>query len=362
MNQPVNRPKRIEYLDLYRAFAIMAVVAIHATSTAVAHYPKQSIDHDFYYFWNSFLQFAVPAFLFLSSLVLFYNYSAGTKEKGWMFRFYKKRLLYVFVPYLIWSMIYFLVKQLLAGHDPMSHMMVFLTQLLTGTAHTHLYFFLIILQFYAIFPLLLLLTRYRLFKYCLPLFFIAAQAVYYALHLQFHFERMGSLLPSYLIVIGFGAWVGLNFDVSLKRLRAYRYLLILAFLSGGIIFIYGNDYIKMSFAASPVMTYTILFLFRNLFTLSACLLLLMTCERVYARKRDRTRMITRLLNSLGTAAFGVFLMHPFVLMFWRREFTSALVQHYSLGIILSYVAALLLSWAIAIGLRRIRWGWALIGR
>lgn len=89
MNQPVNRPRRIEYLDLYRALAIMAVVAIHATSTAVAHYPKHTLDHDVYYFWNTFLQFAVPAFLFLSSLVLFYNYSSKVNEKGWMLAFYK---------------------------------------------------------------------------------------------------------------------------------------------------------------------------------------------------------------------------------------------------------------------------------
>ena len=49
MNQPVNRPRRIEYLDLFRAMAIMAVVAIHATSTAVTHYPTHSQGYDFYF-------------------------------------------------------------------------------------------------------------------------------------------------------------------------------------------------------------------------------------------------------------------------------------------------------------------------
>lgn len=141
MNQPVNRPRRIEYLDLYRAFAIMAVVAIHATSTAVAHYPKHTLDHDVYYFWNTFLQFAVPAFLFLSSLVLFYNYSSKVNEKGWMLAFYKKRLFNVFVPYVVWSLIYFAIKQLLAGKEPLTHSVQFAKQLVMGTAHTHLYFF-----------------------------------------------------------------------------------------------------------------------------------------------------------------------------------------------------------------------------
>ncbi|WP_440109515.1 acyltransferase [Paenibacillus sp. QZ-Y1] len=362
MNQPVNRPRRIEYLDLYRAFAIMAVVAIHATSTAVAHYPKHTLHHDFYYFWNSFLQFAVPAFLFLSSLVLFYNYSSKVKEKGWMPAFYKKRLFYVFVPYLAWSLIYFTIKQLLTGKEPLEHAIPFAKQLLTGTAHTHLYFFLIILQFYVVFPLLLSLTRHRLFNRYLPLFFIAAQAIFYALHLQFHFERMGSLLPSYLIVIGFGAWIGLNFDPALKKLYTYRYVLIAALLSGGAIFIYGNAYVKSTFAESPVFTYTLLFLFRNLFTLSACLLLLIVCERIGSWNKNRNLRATRMLDSLGTVAFGIFLIHPLVLLFWRRELSVELAPHFSIGIILSYIVAILLSWAMAIGLRRMNWGWVLIGR
>ncbi|WP_127547566.1 acyltransferase [Paenibacillus amylolyticus] len=362
MNQPVNRPRRIEYLDLYRAFAIMAVVAIHATSTAVAHYPKHTLDHDVYYFWNTFLQFAVPAFLFLSSLVLFYNYSSKVNEKGWMLAFYKKRLFNVFVPYVVWSLIYFAIKQLLAGKEPLTHSVQFAKQLVMGTAHTHLYFFLIILQFYIVFPWLLSLTRHRLFNRYLPLFFIAGQAIFYALHLQFHFERTGSLLPSYLIVIGFGAWVGLNFEWALKKLYTHRYVLIAALLGGGAIFIYGNAYIKTAFAAYPVITYTVLFLFRNLFTLSACLLLLIFSERIGTGKHTEVRKATRILDSLGTVAFGVFLMHPLVLLFWRREFTDDLARHFSVGIILSYIVALLISWICATGLRRMKWGWVLIGR
>jgi peptidoglycan/LPS O-acetylase OafA/YrhL len=139
-------------------------------------------------------------------------------------------------------------------------------------------------------------------------------------------------------------------------------VLIAALLSGGAIFIYGNTYVKTTFAASPALTYTLLFLFRNLFTLSACLLLLMTCERMGAWKQSGSNRATRILNSLGTVAFGVFLIHPLVLLFWRRELAVELAPHFSLSIMLSYVVAILLSWTIAMGLRRMRWGWVLIGR
>ncbi|WFR60591.1 hypothetical protein P9222_18585 [Paenibacillus amylolyticus] len=111
-----------------------------------------------------------------------------------------------------------------------------------------------------------------------------------------------------------------------------------------------------------MVTYTLLFLFRNLYMLSACLLLLIFSERMGSGKHTEVRKATHVLDSLGTVAFGVFLMHPLVLLLWRREFTDELARHFSLGIILSYVVALLISWICAMGLRRMKWGWVLIGR
>lgn len=362
MSQPVDRPRRIEYLDLYRAIAIMAVVAIHATSTAVAHYPKNTFDHDLFYFWNTFLQFAVPAFLFLSSLVLFYNYNAKLNEKGWVRSFYKKRMFYIFIPYVAWSLIYFVIKKWLAGKEPIEDSMQLVKQLMLGTAHTHLYFFLIILQFYIVFPWILALTKKPWFKRYLPLYFIAGQALFYALHLQFHFERTGSLLPSYLVVIGFGAWIGLNFDSMMKQMNRFRYLLLGALLGAGSVSMYATDIIKTALMEWPILTFTILFIIRNAFTLSACLLLLIVSERVGTRKRRKEHRVARLMDSLGTVAFGIFLIHPLILLFWRRELTDDLARHFSLGIVLSYIAALLLSWLCVVGLRRLKWGWVLIGR
>ncbi|WP_145408952.1 acyltransferase [Paenibacillus xylanexedens] len=364
MNQSVNRPKHIGYLDFYRAIAIIAVVAIHATSTAVTHYAKNTFQQEFYYFWNQFFQFAVPAFLFLSSLVLFYNYNSKARDRGWVPAFYKKRLLYIFVPYLVWSFIYFVVKQVIAGKQPVDHLERFAGQLLTGTAHTHLYFFLIILQFYVIFPILLSLTRHAVFTKYMPLYFIAAQAVFYMIHLQVHFERMGSMLPSYFIVIGFGAWMGLNFEKALRILHSFRFVVLAALIAGGGIFIYGSSYVKIILEDMPFVTYALLFVFRNLFTLTACLLLMLICEQLGTRKIKHSSplKVRAILNSLGTVAFGVFLIHPLVLLFWRREFTTVFASHFSMGIILSYLAALGLSWLLALGIRKVNWGWVLIGR
>ncbi|MCM3133128.1 acyltransferase [Paenibacillus polysaccharolyticus] len=362
MSPPVNRPRRIEYLDLYRAIAIMAVVAIHATSTAVAHYPKNTWDHDLFYFWNTFLQFAVPAFLFLSSLVLFYNYSAKLNEKGWIVSFYKKRMFYIFVPYVAWSLIYFVIKKLAVGKEPLADSIQFVKQLALGTAHTHLYFFLIILQFYIVFPWILYLTKQPWFKKYLPLYFIAAQALFYVLNVKFHFERTGSLLPSYLIVIGFGAWMGLSFEWLMKKMMRLRYVLLVSLISGAAISMYASGIIKTTLIEWPILMYSVLFIVRNVFTLSACLVLLVVSEKVGTRGRRSEYKVSRFTDSLGTVAFGIFLIHPLILMVWRHVLTDDFARHFSLGVILSFIAALLLSWLCAMGLRRLKWGWVLIGR
>lgn len=65
--------ERIPQLDVFRAIAIIAVIAIHATSRTLAETLDTSLFHPFL-FLNKFSQFAVPSFVFLSGFVLFYNY------------------------------------------------------------------------------------------------------------------------------------------------------------------------------------------------------------------------------------------------------------------------------------------------
>ena len=52
-----------------RGIAILAVVIIHVTAGATITYTSGSISYFSYNIVNSFLQFAVPLFLFISSVV-----------------------------------------------------------------------------------------------------------------------------------------------------------------------------------------------------------------------------------------------------------------------------------------------------
>ena len=65
--------ERIPELDLLRGFAILGVLMVHATSVAATKIPN-SIMKNVYVFLNTFSTFCVPAFIFLTGFVLFYNY------------------------------------------------------------------------------------------------------------------------------------------------------------------------------------------------------------------------------------------------------------------------------------------------
>lgn len=153
----MGQKERIPQLDIFRAISIFAVMAIHATSRTLAETLNTPLFHLFL-FINKFSQFAVPSFVFLSGFVLFYNYIDRPLTGKTLGKFYSRRLIYILVPYIVFSLLYFVLK-LYAGNQwsmPPQEMAAKMAKyVLTGTAYTHLYYVIIIIQFYVLFPLLL---------------------------------------------------------------------------------------------------------------------------------------------------------------------------------------------------------------
>jgi peptidoglycan/LPS O-acetylase OafA/YrhL len=89
------------------------------------------------------------AFLFVSACMLTYSYR-GLKDGG-LSAFYRRRFVAVGIPYLCWTLIYFLVT--LPDHSMgVGGSLVHLAYL-AGTGYYQLYYLLVIMQFYLVFPL-----------------------------------------------------------------------------------------------------------------------------------------------------------------------------------------------------------------
>ncbi|MGD8188711.1 acyltransferase [Brevibacillus ginsengisoli] len=141
---------RLREFDLVRAFAALSVIAIHVTAGYVA-------TNQFGYVWNQLMRYAVPLFIMLSGFLLFYvDQGRAPVTYG---HFIRVRFKKVIIPYVLWTLIYFLYnsRHHLSGwiqNEPVKPLIIYLKHLITGTGHVHLYFLLITVQLYLVYPLL----------------------------------------------------------------------------------------------------------------------------------------------------------------------------------------------------------------
>lgn len=95
------------------------------------------------------------SFLFVSSCMLCYSYP-DLKKVGYKL-FYKRRIISVVLPYVAWTVIYFFVTLHDQGPGAM-HAFIHFWYLL-GTGYYQLYYLIVIMEFYAVYPLLAWLVR-----------------------------------------------------------------------------------------------------------------------------------------------------------------------------------------------------------
>ncbi len=140
----------IEYL---RGFAILAVIVVHVSVffTEAARFDALAAVNLALYIS---MHFAVPLFLFISGFVLALRYSGHYSLR----RFYRKRFLTIGPPYFLYTAVYVLLPALgalyLTGVLQLPSPGEAAAAFLTGMAHYHLWFFVLIAQFYLLFPLI----------------------------------------------------------------------------------------------------------------------------------------------------------------------------------------------------------------
>ena len=144
------RLPHLDAVDLVRVSMVAGVIAVHVVSYTTD--PTDAVAGAA----TAILHVNREVFFFLSAFVLAYSYGS---RQGWsLAKFWKKRYLFVGAPYVAWTVLYFLADG--GAYRPWAapaHRL--LDDLLAGTARYHLYFLLVTMQIYAVFPLLLWLLK-----------------------------------------------------------------------------------------------------------------------------------------------------------------------------------------------------------
>ncbi|GLV47961.1 acyltransferase [Thermus sp. LT1-2-5] len=219
--------ERFPWVEVFRGLAILEVVLHHVTGRFLRELSPGSPEWLLLAAANRTLHFAVPAFLFMTALVL----GAGLLRDFRLGRYGRNRALRLLWPYLLWSGVYLLFRYWDAGAFQPERL---LHQLLWGKAYFHLYFLAVALQLTLLLPLFLPLLRrrppgllflalalgltllvyflnrhYRFLPYPGSFVLWYTPAILLGLYLAAHLDRLPRLLrlwPLFLLLAGMGLW------------------------------------------------------------------------------------------------------------------------------------------------------------
>ena len=149
---PVSVRKRDYAMDYLRVAAMLGVIMIHVSSRYVAMDSSVTfLGANLPYWFNQISRFSVPLFILLSGAALNRSQMPLAGAKG-ILAFYRRRCWKILPAYVVWTLVYYLEGH---GFDfPSLFQFSFLRELLLGSAAPHLYFIIVLLQCYLLYPLL----------------------------------------------------------------------------------------------------------------------------------------------------------------------------------------------------------------
>lgn len=310
------RGEHLYYVDLIRVLTVGLVIGTHVLAFAPVA-PTVLVGA-----LGQVFHVSREVFFLLTAFVL--TYSTGRKKVRWP-KFWRRRYLFVVVPYVVWTAAYFFAN----GGPYFGE--AFLQQLLTGTARYHLYFLLVSMQIYLVFPLIRALLRvaerwHGALLVCCAVFQLAfAYAVQHAWNLgplSGWVRAPDALLPSYLGYVLAGAIAAWHRDRLVEWTRQHVRLVFGATASvialAVVVYLIqvwgdGQPPLQASMVFQPVVAVESVAI---AWTFLAAGLLW----------QERGRFGEKLVTVTSDASFGIYLLHPLVLQ-------GALVGATAIGLI-----------------------------
>ena len=349
--------ERDSVFDVAKGAGILFVLGIHCTGNSARLYTaSHSIGWWILQVSNRVFAFAVPLFLLVSSVLA----ARSLCSKPQVLSFYKRRFGGVLWPYLVWSLIYDLLRLLkdpaarkietstflglhLTGPALFVHVKPRLLELVWGKSHFHLYFLVVLLEFIILLPPAVAYLRWRKpgFYEMLATSFLLQAIIFVIQHktalLPFPATTalwyMGSLFP--------GAWIGINWDEFKSNSNRYSIPLSIITLISGYLFIHGEIGLMNGI---PVDNYTAN---GSLTVYASCLSILVLSWSFAITKQIRARKV---LEPLGLLSLQIYLIHPAIILALERPAIVDALKATSVGAILSpmlmFVIVLALIWLL----------------
>lgn len=362
------RKERILEIERLRGLAFLAVVLQHT----VAHYSVASgmtmNDGILMAVLLMSSKFAVPIFIFITGMVLFYNDSAEFRYVP----FLKKRISDIYIPFVVWTIIHVIIYgsinfASLEGWRDLGRMLI------TGKGSTHLWYIIMLFQFYLLYPIYrsLLHGITKRFSHRVNIWLLCSAGLLFIV-MTAHISDMGrwigelhipvwsdlftkyadrnALYFSFYFILGAAAGMNPRMWVTwISRARPIYWTIF--FFLFGFLLMQGIQEVRLGegaritfYSLSLLRPWMALFLISSLFAIY-------DIARWICNKGGH--QLNSLLSSLGLYSFGAYLMHLLTLRISYTVDESVMLSmpsgirilsSWMISVLLAYLGARLFSW------------------
>lgn len=347
-------------VDVVRLLTFSAVIAVH--SLAFTEQPDNQVAGGL----MMLLQYGREVFFSLTGFVLVYSTMGRPLRLG---NFWRKRVLYVAVPYVVWSAVYYSYTVWGPQHAGVS-LSAFGSDLLYGGAEYHLYFLLVTIQLYFAFPLIRRFVQRTAHRAVPVLAVVVALNLAWLGVLQYvSFPTNGAglwiyahayeLLPTYAMYVLGGCYAAMHLQ-RIQKVVEDKGRLLLGVAGVATLAALAAYAGQLPFMA-PRVANNVLQPAMTLSCIAAAILVYVAGSRWAAGSRRNQALI----ETLSDASFGVYLAHPFVLQL-LLDYAGFGNGHQVMPAVVATVLALVISatggTAISLALRRTPLSLAFTGR
>ncbi len=323
--------QRLGEIEILRGMAFAAVVLQHS----IAHYsvaPEMAMaDGARLTLLLIAAKFAVPAFIFITGLVLFYNYD-GELAYG---SFIRKRFKDIVIPYIVWTIFYTIMAGTFAMKPIGESLLTLVQYIFTGKSSYHLWYVVMIIPMYLLFPWLRKLVRsvsnlikgktshvviglialtlvYELLLVLLPSLMNAFQAWQIPVLTPYFTTYADRNIVYYLYYFVLGGLAGLHIKVFLNILQRIKWLVLLVC---GIFAVYYTGLVLGGFPVDAgfgrrFMALVLLQPWMALFLVAFVLLVYHVALRIQETTSEGTKQIWL---TVSRYSYGGYLAHAYML-------------------------------------------------
>lgn len=328
--------KKLREISLFEVVLCLCVVMIHVLSGCINGYMKGTFLSVASFSLSRSITFAVPAFIMSSAIKMSYKFSDGKIDYP---KFMTGRIKRVYLPYLMWSIVYYLYFVFHRNYFPFSIKDMFL-YMLNGEIAATFYFLIVIMQFYFLMPLWI-----KIFKKLSPKcgILVAVCITVLSKYLTHGLDINNRIFLNYLMFWVIGFYIGSNYSKCVEFILKYK----ISFLTYAVLF-------TVLYVAMAYMEFMGMF---NLFATEAVKLIFCAASSVTLlafcvtiAEKSKTGLAKKIMifaDKLAPTTFYVYLIHCLIIfetdnigqMLGISSVTTLFVIRFFIAYILSFVVS-----------------------